>query len=91
MRPALFRSLLGLWLLLPGLTSPLRAEAPVSAAAVREAQQRLAGQLIRTPFLYSPLLSKLTGAQVFVKLENLQATGAFKERGRPQSPSPIEP
>jgi len=81
MRPALLRSLLGLWLLLPGLMPPLWADVPVSAAAVREAQQRLAGQLIRTPFLHSPLLSKLTGAQVFVKLENLQATGAFKERG----------
>ena len=37
--------------------------------------------VLRTPFLPAPRLSRLTGAEVFVKYENLQATSSFKERG----------
>lgn len=48
---------------------------------VRRAEAAIAGQIIRTPLLPCPPLSRLTGAEVFVKYENLQATGAFKERG----------
>jgi hypothetical protein len=48
---------------------------------IRDAQKRISGQIVRTPFLYSRLLSKLTGVEVYVKMENLQATGAFTERG----------
>ena len=36
---------------------------------------------MRTPSLYSPRLSALTGAELCIKYENLQATGSFKERG----------
>ncbi|MGC6575070.1 pyridoxal-phosphate dependent enzyme, partial [Escherichia coli] len=36
---------------------------------------------LATPLLPAPRLSELTGASVFVKHENMQATGAFKERG----------
>src|SRR5208283_620236 len=35
----------------------------------------------KTPLLYSRSLSEMTGAEVFVKAENLQKTGAFKVRG----------
>jgi threonine dehydratase len=38
-------------------------------------------QVLRTPMLPAPKLSALTGAQVFVKYENLQVTNSFKERG----------
>jgi threonine dehydratase len=48
---------------------------------VEEAAQRIAGEVTKTPFLPSRVLSKLTGAQVFVKFENLQFTGSFKDRG----------
>jgi threonine dehydratase len=48
---------------------------------IRDAARQMAGSVIRTPFLPSPRLSALTGAQVFVKYENLQATASFKERG----------
>ena len=41
----------------------------------------LAGQVLRTPMLPAPRLSALTGAEVFVKYENLQVTNSFKERG----------
>ncbi len=37
--------------------------------------------MLRTPFLPAPKLSALTGAEVFVKYENMQVTNAFKERG----------
>jgi threonine dehydratase len=36
---------------------------------------------VATPCTHSPALSELTGASVFVKLENLQRTGSFKDRG----------
>jgi len=60
---------------------PQQASDIVAFDNVREAQRRISGQIVRTPFLYSRLLSKITGAEVYVKMENLQATGAFKERG----------
>jgi threonine dehydratase len=45
------------------------------------AQQRIAGQVDRTPVRYSRKLSQLTGAEVWVKFDNLHFTGSFKERG----------
>jgi threonine dehydratase len=46
-----------------------------------EAAQRLQGQVLRTPCVASRTLSDITGAQVFLKFENLQFTASFKERG----------
>ncbi|MDP2354628.1 MAG: threonine ammonia-lyase [Beijerinckiaceae bacterium] len=48
---------------------------------VEAAAQRLQGVVTKTPFLPSRVLSKLTGAEVFIKFENLQFTGSFKDRG----------
>jgi len=48
---------------------------------VRAAAQRIAGAVERTPFLCSRTLSRLTGAEVWLKFENLQFTASFKERG----------
>jgi threonine dehydratase len=48
---------------------------------VRRAAAATAGQVLETPLLPAPRLSELTGATVFVKHENMQPTGAFKERG----------
>ena len=45
------------------------------------AQERLKGHIERTPCRYSRTLSEITGAQVWVKFENLQFTAAYKERG----------
>src|SRR5258705_2894933 len=53
----------------------------IDAADVRAARARLAGIIAETPCPYSETLSALTGSRVFVKLENLQMTGSFKERG----------
>ncbi len=49
--------------------------------AIHAAAARLAGQIERTPCRYSRTLSKITGAEVWVKFENLQFTAAYKERG----------
>jgi threonine dehydratase len=48
---------------------------------IAAAQLRIEGKVRRTPCVDSPALSELTQAQVRLKLENLQFTGSFKERG----------
>ncbi|MEA2739033.1 MAG: threonine dehydratase [Acetobacteraceae bacterium] len=48
---------------------------------VEQAAERIAGRVLRTPMLPSHAISGLTGADVVLKLDNLQVTGAFKERG----------
>jgi threonine synthase len=53
----------------------------ISPADVQTARRILAGAALRTPMLPSPKLSGLTGAEVFVKYENLQVTNSFKDRG----------
>ncbi|GIK82177.1 MAG: threonine ammonia-lyase [Pseudorhodoplanes sp.] len=54
---------------------------PVSFADVQAAQSLIRGHVLHTPMLPAPRLSALTGAEVFVKYENLQVTNSFKERG----------
>ena len=58
-----------------------QTEPPVSLADVRAAAARIAGAVERTPCLRSRTLSQLTGAEVWLKFENLQFTASFKERG----------
>lgn len=53
----------------------------VTLEKIRTAATRLEGQLVRTPCLKSETLSKLTGAEVYLKFENHQFTASFKERG----------
>ena len=53
----------------------------ISLDDIRSAAGRLAGAVERTPLVHSRTLSQLTGAEVFLKLENLQFTASFKERG----------
>jgi threonine dehydratase len=53
----------------------------VTLADVQAASERIAGRVLRTPTLPSDALSRATGAEVVLKLDNLQVTGAFKERG----------
>jgi threonine dehydratase len=48
---------------------------------IHAAADRVAGAVIRTPTLHSRILSDLTGAEVWLKFENLQFTAAYKERG----------
>ncbi len=53
----------------------------ISLDDVRSAAERIRGAVERTPFLRSRTLSQLTGAEVWLKFENLQFTASFKERG----------
>ena len=53
----------------------------VTLADIEAARRVIAGHVLRTPMLPAPRLSALTGAEVFVKYENLQVTYSFKERG----------
>jgi len=53
----------------------------IDAADVEAAAARIAGHLEPTPVAGSPALDAITGTDVTVKLENLQRTGSFKERG----------
>ncbi|HTZ01684.1 MAG TPA: threonine ammonia-lyase [Xanthobacteraceae bacterium] len=53
----------------------------VGIADIQAARGVIAGHVLRTPILAAPPLSALTGAEVYVKYENLQVTNSFKERG----------
>ena len=58
------------------MKSPLLTLSDIEIAA-----KRLKGYVDDTPFLHSQTLSDLTGAEVWLKFENLQFTGSFKQRG----------
>jgi threonine dehydratase len=63
-------------------TAPVSpSDLPVTLDDVRAAAARLAGAVVHTPTLLSRTLSELTGAEVWLKFENLQFTAAYKERG----------
>jgi threonine dehydratase len=53
----------------------------ITLADVLAARDRVSGATYRTPCARSETLSRITGLEVFLKLENLQMTGSFKERG----------
>ena len=53
----------------------------VTAQDIRDAARLLKGNIIRTPMVKSPLLSRQLGCEVFVKLECQQYTSSFKARG----------
>ena len=53
----------------------------IELADVLAARERLREAIYYSPCPHSLMLSELTGQQVYLKLENLQMTGSFKERG----------
>jgi threonine dehydratase len=62
-------------------TASTEQQLPVSLADVERARERIGDAIVRTPTLISRTLSELTGAEVYLKFENLQFTAAYKERG----------
>ena len=60
---------------------PMSELPDVTLADIEAAARRIAGQVLETPCVESKTLSQLSGAQVFLKFENLQFTASFKERG----------
>ncbi len=61
--------------------SEVKGEGLVGLTEIRSAARRLAGVAVRTPLLQADALSDSVGAEVRLKCENLQRTGAFKIRG----------
>lgn len=53
----------------------------VTLAEVHAARARISGAIYYSPCAYSETVSRLAGARVLFKLDNLQMTGSFKERG----------
>ena len=53
----------------------------LSLPDVLAARERIAGSIYLSPCNHSEMLSRITGQDIFLKLENLQMTGSFKERG----------
>jgi threonine dehydratase len=53
----------------------------VSLADIQAAEMRISPSIIRTPLVYSPTISDITGANIYLKLETLQKAGSFKVRG----------
>jgi threonine dehydratase len=66
------------------MASPIaasHAELAITLADVQAAHDRIRASIYCTPARHSAALSQLTGQTIFLKLDNLQRTGAFKERG----------
>lgn len=57
------------------------AVCPVTLADIQRARLALHGAVLNTDFDHSRTLSEMTGAQVWLKFENLQFTSSYKERG----------
>src|SRR5215831_1996372 len=53
----------------------------ITLKVIREAAERIRGSVYMSPFVRSETVSRMTGSSIFFKLENLQMTGAYKERG----------
>jgi threonine dehydratase len=53
----------------------------ITLSEVREARDRIAPHIIRTPLVASPTISSLSGFEVYLKLETMQKAGSFKVRG----------
>src|SRR4051794_10436735 len=53
----------------------------ITLSEIQAAAAAIAGQVARTPLTLSRTLSELTGAEVWLKFENMQFTASFKERG----------
>lgn len=53
----------------------------ISLDQIKQARERIKDKVNKTPCIYSLPLSRMTGEEVFLKLENLQVTQAFKARG----------
>src|ERR1051325_11380277 len=57
------------------------ATTEVTLEGIRSAAQRIRPYIYHSPCPYSLTLSRLCGCEVFCKLDHLQMTGSFKERG----------
>ena len=63
------------------MDQPTSLSPQLDLATIRAAADRIAGAVVRTPTMHSITLSKITGADIWLKFENQQFTAAYKERG----------
>jgi len=63
------------------MATEINSKLSIGLADVVAARERLGDAVYYSPCPHSRMLSALTGQQVYLKLENLQMTGSFKERG----------
>jgi len=63
------------------MSSQTRTPSPPTLRDIYAARRRIAPLIQRTPLIRSEALSARTGRNVYLKLENVQQTGAFKLRG----------
>src|SRR3954453_7088667 len=54
---------------------------PVTIDDIHRAAGSMTGEIVRTPLIRAAALSEIAGVEIFLKLETMQATGSFKERG----------
>src|SRR5437763_1824857 len=71
-------------------TAPM-TDVTVTLDIVRNAMDRITGEIIRTPLVLSEGASEQAGSPVHLKLENLQRTGSFKVRGALSKVSSLSP
>jgi threonine dehydratase len=53
----------------------------VTPDRIQAARERIRSAIFESPLVFTRTLSELTGNSIYLKLENLQMTGSFKERG----------
>jgi Pyridoxal-phosphate dependent enzyme len=53
----------------------------LTISSIEAALERIRSAILVSPFVRSETFSQLTGCPLFLKLENRQVTGSFKERG----------
>jgi threonine dehydratase len=63
------------------MNAPLMTKNTLTLTDIQAAAKTIHGHVLHTPLVPAPRLSALTGANIWVKHENMQATAAFKERG----------
>ena len=73
----------------PSMPSSAASELP-TIEDVRAAAERLAGRVVTTPLLESPLLNARLGGRLLIKAETLQRTGSFKLRGALNAMLPLD-
>ena len=63
----------------------------ISLTEIQDAAEKISGLVHETPLIYSNSFSAMTGAEVYIKAENLQKTGSFKVRGAFYKLSSLKP
>jgi threonine dehydratase len=53
----------------------------ITLSDIRQARDRIAPHVVRTPLVPSPTISSMSGYEVYLKLETMQKAGSFKVRG----------